>query len=228
MNLSKIAAPGGGYKTSDSTAVLIRCNNNFANLSKILSLPGPLLRTACAFHIRRSFSEGGWRRPGSNRQPPACKAGALPVELRPRSRLRGKLEARDSKRKTNPKSRRSFKANPNARISIFRLRASSDHRPEVMACQGEARRHGSDRGMPGFVPKDCAAAIFTRQFAERRLGPGRFELPTSPLSGARSSQLSYEPFASAAYVTNNSLWPQLAQVPVVTFDFQKSNKKTAA
>jgi hypothetical protein len=25
-----------------------------------------------------------WRRPGSNRQPPACKAGALPIELRPR------------------------------------------------------------------------------------------------------------------------------------------------
>ena len=24
-----------------------------------------------------------WRRAGSNRQPPACKAGALPVELRP-------------------------------------------------------------------------------------------------------------------------------------------------
>ncbi len=27
-----------------------------------------------------------WRRTGSNRQPPACKAGALPIELRPRSR----------------------------------------------------------------------------------------------------------------------------------------------
>jgi hypothetical protein len=25
-----------------------------------------------------------WRRPGSNRQPPPCKGGALPVELRPR------------------------------------------------------------------------------------------------------------------------------------------------
>ena len=25
-----------------------------------------------------------WRRPGSNRQPPACKTGALPIELRPR------------------------------------------------------------------------------------------------------------------------------------------------
>ena len=26
-----------------------------------------------------------WRRAGSNRQPPACKAGALPIELRPRN-----------------------------------------------------------------------------------------------------------------------------------------------
>ncbi len=25
------------------------------------------------------------------------------------------------------------------------------------------------------------------------MGPGRFELPTSPLSGVRSNQLSYEP-----------------------------------
>jgi hypothetical protein len=31
----------------------------------------------------RSLGEGWWRRAGSNRQPPACKAGALPVELRP-------------------------------------------------------------------------------------------------------------------------------------------------
>ena len=29
-----------------------------------------------------------WSRPGSNRQPPACKAGALPTELRPRSSCR--------------------------------------------------------------------------------------------------------------------------------------------
>ena len=28
-----------------------------------------------------------WRRADSNRQPPACKAGALPLELRPRSVL---------------------------------------------------------------------------------------------------------------------------------------------
>lgn len=31
-----------------------------------------------------------WRRSGSNRQPPACKAGALPIELRPRKKSRAK------------------------------------------------------------------------------------------------------------------------------------------
>ncbi len=30
-----------------------------------------------------------WRRPGSNRRPPACKAGALPAELRPHARSEG-------------------------------------------------------------------------------------------------------------------------------------------
>ena len=32
----------------------------------------------------------GWRRPGSNRRPPACKAGALPAELRPHTRRGGR------------------------------------------------------------------------------------------------------------------------------------------
>lgn len=31
----------------------------------------------------RQAREGWWRRPESNRRPPACKAGALPTELRP-------------------------------------------------------------------------------------------------------------------------------------------------
>ena len=35
--------------------------------------------------VGRSLGGGWWRRAGSNRQPPACKAGALPVELRPLS-----------------------------------------------------------------------------------------------------------------------------------------------
>jgi hypothetical protein len=31
-----------------------------------------------------NFKKPWWRRTGSNRRPPACKAGALPAELRPR------------------------------------------------------------------------------------------------------------------------------------------------
>jgi hypothetical protein len=37
------------------------------------------LQIACSSHSR------GWSVPGSNRRPPACKAGALPTELTPRS-----------------------------------------------------------------------------------------------------------------------------------------------
>ena len=42
--------------------------------------------------------DGRWRRSGSNRRPPACKAGALPAELRPRrgrrhGRARGRAAA---------------------------------------------------------------------------------------------------------------------------------------
>jgi hypothetical protein len=47
-----------------------------------------------------ALAENQWRRPGSNRQPLACKASALPVELRPRCPLRGKLEARISNLET--------------------------------------------------------------------------------------------------------------------------------
>src|SRR3546814_13844335 len=38
-------------------------------------------RTRCALITRRRW----WRMTGSNRRPPACKAGALPAELIPRS-----------------------------------------------------------------------------------------------------------------------------------------------
>ena len=67
-----------------------------------------------------------WRRPESNRRPPACKAGALPIELRPHSDPAGSV-------------------------------AAVGYRTHPMV------------GPPGFEPG------------------------TSPLSGARSDQLSYEP-----------------------------------
>jgi hypothetical protein len=40
------------------------------------------------------WSRHWWSRPGSNRRPPACKAGALPAELRPQEQM---SDARDRK-----------------------------------------------------------------------------------------------------------------------------------
>jgi hypothetical protein len=46
------------------------------------SLPNFLPTATSRLHPPRD--RGWWRRSGSNRRPPACKAGALPAELRPR------------------------------------------------------------------------------------------------------------------------------------------------
>jgi hypothetical protein len=79
-----------------------------------------------------------WSRSESNRRPPACKAGALPTELRPR--IRG--------RKT------------------------------------EDRRQNSTIPLCPLTSVFCPLTL---------VGLGRFELPTSRLSGVRSNQLSYRP-----------------------------------
>ena len=89
-----------------------------------------------------------WSQTGSNRRPPACKAGALPTELWPRR----------------------------AGLAPARFRAKAWR---AMACLAAA-------------PK------------ERRLvGLGRFELPTSRLSSARSNQLSYKPPVAASSAKGN-------------------------
>ena len=88
-----------------------------------------------------------WSQTGSNRRPPACKAGALPTELWP---------------------------------------LASRRRP---VCRAAARAGQS----PAFALRTTARQPSPR-FRERRLvGLGRFELPTSRLSSARSNQLSYKP-----------------------------------
>jgi hypothetical protein len=83
------------------------------------------IRSACVW----------WSQTGSNRRPPACKAGALPTELWPRQM-------------TDVGRRRSEA-----------LRSDVCHLTSVI----------------------------------RLVGLGRFELPTSRLSSARSNQLSYKP-----------------------------------
>ena len=81
-----------------------------------------------------------WSQTGSNRRPPACKAGALPTELWPRTSHVDWLASRS----------------PRQRAKI---------------------------GVP-----TCSCVM-----PRRLVGLGRFELPTSRLSSARSNQLSYKP-----------------------------------
>src|SRR5208283_2005170 len=80
-----------------------------------------------------------WSGPGLNRQPSACKADALPIELPPRSRV-----------------------------------------------------------LRPIGPHPCLhSAPLVKRPNLLMVGLGRVELPTSPLSGARSSQLSYRPSLEA-------------------------------
>ena len=101
-----------------------------------------------------------WRWQGSNLQPPACKAGALPVELHPRTAWR-KSEAQNPKFQTNSKSQFSNAQNVlNIRVSVIWY---------------------------------CFGFRYSNFEFSKPVGPGRVELPTLRLSGARSNQLSYEP-----------------------------------
>ena len=71
------------------------------------------------------------------------------------------------------------------------------------------------------------------------MGPGRFELPTSRLSGVRSNQLSYEPMAISISDFRLTILIKKSQIgnrkptilpgsSVITIYLKKSNKKTAA
>ena len=85
-----------------------------------------LRSNGCTELLRERAEPDWWSQTGSNRRPPACKAGALPTELWPRMRRQTRV------------------------------------------------------GAPAFALR-------------RLVGLGRFELPTSRLSSARSNQLSYKP-----------------------------------
>ena len=112
------------------------CFGRAFSIDRLRQPPSSRRRTSAAKRLRRSAfvfppacqpklrsSEGWWSQTGSNRRPPACKAGALPAELWPRK----------------------------------------------------------------------SVSLLTGLSAEALVGLGRFELPTSRLSSARSNQLSYKP-----------------------------------
>ena len=130
-----------------------------------------------------------WSQAGSNRRPPACKAGALPAELWPHdlfffpSAALHFVLARSCIVYTLPRS-------PQMRLADEKkscVKILSDlNKGSTIFCR--SRRSVAKHSL----------LCERRSNAELRkmVGLGRFELPTSPLSGVRSNQLSYRPKVS--------------------------------
>ena len=97
-----------------------RTNGVFPIRSRMLSVSMVMGRQSQQSHPVVVAEGGKWRRAGSNRQPPACKAGALPVELRPRE----------------TKSRKAASAARGAPVQRERLAAICHHQ----SIQGPPRR----------------------------------------------------------------------------------------
>ncbi len=76
--LSKNASPS--RRKPKSTALFRACQRGCRRFFSRTACQPPPPATARHFPMART----SWRRAGSNRQPPACKADALPIELRPR------------------------------------------------------------------------------------------------------------------------------------------------
>ena len=141
-----------------------------------------------------------WSQAGSNRRPPACKAGALPAELWPRDLSFFRLAAlvvRSLGHVPDVHSRRSLTTALPAEKSPASLffqvpsqasRKSPIHRsyqPRFCAIFRESRRR--------FATHSLLCERSSNAESRKMVGLGRFELPTSPLSGVRSNQLSYRP-----------------------------------
>ena len=158
-----------------------------------------------SFRLKTSFRATAhrkkwWSQAGSNRRPPACKAGALPAELWPRDLSFFRLAAlvvRSLGHVPDVHSRRSLTTALPAEKSPASLffqvpsqasRKSPIHRsyqPRFCAIFRESRRR--------FATHSLLCERSSNAESRKMVGLGRFELPTSPLSGVRSNQLSYRP-----------------------------------
>jgi hypothetical protein len=122
---------------------------------------------------------GWWSQTGSNRRPPACKAGALPTELWPRRRSRIRPHA------VIPDEGRPFRSPDLVCLEAGPPRNISD--PKDFCPQESCKSHGvriMGHGGNASTSTNCVHKL---------VGLGRLERPTSPLSGVRSNHLSYRP-----------------------------------
>jgi hypothetical protein len=115
--------------------------------------------------MRKKKKKKWWRWTGSNRWPPACKAGALPTELHPR--LRSQIS----------EDRIQYSYQP-AAVIIY---TCSQFTSASFLLYFKVR---STRLSCPLFSDFCHLTV---------VGLGGFEPPTSRLSGVRSNQLSYRP-----------------------------------
>ena len=133
-----------------------------ANLNKIqsaIALNGHRIRPKGP---KRSW----WSLSGSNRRPEACKATALPAELRPHLGSRSRA------------------IHAGARSGLRRSRV--EPAPALLRRPTGRRRRFGGKPRPRTWPPAFEAPMIM-------VGLGRLERPTSPLSGVRSNHLSYRP-----------------------------------
>ena len=129
-----------------------------------------------------------WRITGSNRWPPACKAGALPTELIPREMGLGRLELPTSRLSGVRSNLLSYKP---GKKQIWMNPSRFKHILKKSRLKRDGfkwRITGSNRWPPA-----CKAGALPTELIPREMGLGRLELPTSRLSGVRSNLLSYKP-----------------------------------
>ena len=147
---------------------------------------GPRLTHQVNRGSKRSAFRSAWSRPGSNRQPLACKASALPIELRPRFAAR---QAISCHRRLPPGGRRPGSWSRTAENSQPQLLGPQ---PPLLARSAKSRaRIPITAKAPQSI--DRFPFLPVRRILSSSMGPSGLEPPTSSLSGTRSNQLSYEP-----------------------------------
>jgi hypothetical protein len=145
----------------------------------------PRLRRAKMYtsgRVNQRRSIRWWSQTGSNRRPPACKAGALPTELWPLFQRRQTQVDRRTLARRAKLARRIRPPSPFGFGAAAFVRCASE-----LACQSKL----AATGPPSL--KELRRAAFAPLRERRLVGLGRLELPTSRLSSARSNQLSYKP-----------------------------------
>ncbi len=150
-----------------------------------------------------------WRRRESNSQPPPCKGGALPIELRPLIPPRDPLVGRSGSRRGGGLAGGFV---PERSLGSSGIPTALDDGENRSARGGQKQQllHGATSSRAAKPSRPQEPAVNRRTGSH--VGLGGLEPPTSSLSGKRSNRLSYRPATSLTAPTGaNRMAPQLGK-----------------